>query len=68
MMADTPTRLLVAYTLIAVMALAVAALVWWRARNTQNRQNARAASRLAERYRQRKEASSVEPKPEIHQH
>jgi len=57
-MLDTPMRLVVAYGLVVLLALAVAALVWWRARNTQHRRDVRARGRLAERYRQRKEAAA----------
>lgn len=56
-MFDLPARLVVAYGLIALMVLAVAALVWWGAHNTQHRRSERAKHRLAERYRQREEAA-----------
>jgi HAMP domain-containing protein len=52
-----PARLLVAYGLIALMALGVLAYAWWRSHNSQSRRAARARERLAERYRLRDEAA-----------
>ena len=54
---DMPMRLVIAYALIALMLLAAAGFAWWRTRNTQQRRDERARSRLAERYRQRDEAA-----------
>jgi hypothetical protein len=51
-----PTRLLVAYGLIALMALAALAFTWWSTHNSQSRRDERARERLAERYRLRDEA------------
>lgn len=58
-MLDMPTRLVIAYGLIALMVLAAAGLVWWRSRNTQRRRDERARRRLAERYRQLKETTAA---------
>ncbi len=52
-----PTRLLVAYGLIALPVLAGAAFAWWTAYNSRSRRDARARTRLAERYRRRDEAA-----------
>ena len=53
-----PTRLVVAYGLIALMVIGAAALVWWRARNTHHRRDTRARAALEERYRLRDEAAA----------
>lgn len=50
-MADTPTRLLVAYGLIAVMVLAAATIVWWKARQSPRRIEARKRARRRAAYR-----------------
>jgi uncharacterized iron-regulated membrane protein len=55
---DLPMRLVIAYGLIALLMLAAAAILWWRARNSRERRDARARDRLAERYRQRLEAAA----------
>ena len=55
MMFDLPLRLVVAYGLMALIVLAVAALAWWAGRNTHARRHAKARDRLAEHYRQRAE-------------
>ena len=53
-----PVRLLVAYGLIALMALGVLAFAWWSTHNSQRRRDGHARERLAERYRFRDEAAS----------
>jgi len=53
-----PTRLLVAYGLIALIALGVLAFAWWRSHNSESRRAARGRARLAEHYRLRDEAAS----------
>jgi type VI protein secretion system component VasK len=58
MMLDIPTRLVIAYGLIAAMALFALAVVLWKARNSRHRRGLRAQARLAERYRQRDEAAA----------
>jgi hypothetical protein len=55
---EMPTRLVIAYGLIAVMLLAAAGFAWWRARNTHERRDARARARQAARYRVRDEANA----------
>ena len=52
-----PTRLLVAYAIIAMLVIAGAAFAWWSAHNSRSRRDARARARLAERYRLRDEAA-----------
>ena len=52
-----PTRLILAYAILAVLVLAGAAFAWWTKHNSRERRDARARSRLAERYRQRDEAA-----------
>ena len=59
-MLDLPMRLVIAYGLIALMALAGAAFVWWRVRNTQARRDERRRGRLAEHYRKRDEGASTD--------
>ena len=54
-MFDLPTRLIVAYGIMALLVLAAGALVWWAAYNTRDRRNARDRARCHERYRQRDE-------------
>jgi hypothetical protein len=56
-MFDMPMRLVIAYGLIALIALAGAAFAWWHSHNSQHRRDARARTRLAKRYRQRDEAA-----------
>ena len=56
-MLDQSMRLLIAYGLIGLMVLAAGAFVWWRARNTQERRDTRARTRLAEYYRKRDETA-----------
>ena len=53
-----PARLLVAYAIIALLVLAGAAFAWWTAHNSRSRRDARARTRLAERYRLRDEAAA----------
>ena len=52
-----PTRLLLAYAIVAVLVLSGAAFAWWTPYNSRDRRDARARARLAERYRLRDEAS-----------
>ena len=52
-----PTRILLAYAIIAVLVLAGAAFAWWTRHNSRDRRDARARARLAERYRVRDEAA-----------
>jgi len=52
-----PTRLLLAYAIIALLVLAGAAFAWWTAHNSRERRDARAKARLAARYRLRDEAA-----------
>jgi hypothetical protein len=58
MLDDVPTRLIIAYGLIALMGLAVMAWIGWRAYHTQQRRDVRARSRQAEYHRRRDEASA----------
>ena len=58
-MLDLPMRLVVAYGLIGLTVLIVAAWALWRARNTYARRDARARTRLDERYRRRDEAAAT---------
>ena len=51
MMLDMPMRLVVAYGLIALMALAIMAVVVWRMRNTHARRYQRERTRAANRRR-----------------
>jgi uncharacterized iron-regulated membrane protein len=44
-MADTPTRLMVAYLLILFMALAAAGMTWWKVRQSPRRVEARKRAR-----------------------
>lgn len=60
MIFDIPARLLVAYALIVLLVLAAIALAGWRASRTQRWRDRRANERLAERYRQRREAAALE--------
>ena len=60
MMLEIPTRLLVAYGLIALMLLAAVAVAVWSARNTWHRRDARNRARLAKHYQQRDEARAAE--------
>jgi len=52
-----PTRLVLAYAILAMLVLAGAAFAWWTKHNSRDRRDARARARLAERYRQRDEAA-----------
>lgn len=52
-----PTRLVVAYGIMALMVLAGAAFAWWTVHNSRSRRDQRARARLAERYRLRGEAA-----------
>jgi len=52
-MFDLPMRLVIAYGLIGLMVLGAVAFFWWRSRNTQERRDTRARTRLAEYYRKR---------------
>ena len=58
MLDDMPTRLIIAYGLIALMGFAVVAWIGWRAYHTQPRRDARARSRQAEYHRRRDEAAT----------
>ena len=58
MLDDVPTRLIIAYGLIALMGLAVLAWIGWRAYHTQRRRDARARTRQAEYHRRRDEAAA----------
>jgi uncharacterized iron-regulated membrane protein len=59
-MLDLPMRLVVAYGLIALVVLAIAALLLWRTRNSQGRRDRRDRDRLTERYRVREESLAAE--------
>jgi hypothetical protein len=58
MLDDLPTRLIIAYGLIALMGFAVLALIGWRTYNTRERRDARARIRQAEYHRRRDEAAA----------
>lgn len=45
MITDVPTRLIVAYALIALMVLAVAGVVWWQVRHSPRRVEEREQAR-----------------------
>lgn len=53
-----PARLIIAYVLVVLLALAGVAFAWWNARNTQHRRDRRAGERLAERYQERRDAAA----------
>jgi hypothetical protein len=57
-MFELPTRLLVAYGLIALMVLAAVAAILWNWRNSHQRRDTRARNRLHETYRKRDEAAA----------
>lgn len=57
-MFELPTRLLVAYGLIALILLAAVAVVLWTVRNSQDRRDSRARARLSEQYRKRDQAAA----------
>ncbi len=59
---DQPARLLVAYGLIALMALFALAVVFWLRHNHPHRRNQRERARTAEYYRQRLEANAEQDK------
>jgi hypothetical protein len=58
MMFDLPTRLLVAYGLIALIVLAAVGFVLWSMRNTHQRRDSRARNRLDANYRKRDKAAA----------
>ena len=58
MLDDLPTRLIIAYGLIALMSFAILALIGWRAYHTRERRDARARTRQAEYHRRRDEAAA----------
>ena len=58
MLDDVPTRLIIAYGLIALMGLAIVAWFAWRAYHTQQRRDARARIRQAEYHRRRDESAA----------
>ena len=58
-MFDLSTRLLTAYGLIALMAIAAVWVVLWLRHNSPRRRHLRERTREAEHYRQRREAAAV---------
>jgi hypothetical protein len=58
-MLDTPTRVLVAYGLIVLLALAAAAVVWWKLSYPRRRSDARARQREKDHTRRRDAAEAL---------
>lgn len=54
------TRLIVAYSLIALLVLAGAAAVWWNVYHSKGRTEARRSARVNERHRRQDEARLAE--------
>ena len=59
-MLEIPTRLIIAYGLIAAMLLAAVAVALWSVRNSWHRRDARDRARLAKHYQRRDEAAAAE--------
>lgn len=53
------TRLIIAYSLIALMVIVAAAMIWWKAYHSTRRVDARRRAKLAENYRRRGEAAEA---------
>jgi hypothetical protein len=61
MMFDLPTRLVVAYGLIALLVLAAVAMVWWLRHNSPHHRDQRQKARDVARYRLREQAAAEAP-------
>ena len=60
-MLDLPARLLIAYSLIALMVLAAVALALWLRHNSPHRRYEREKARTDAHYRRRQQAAAAAP-------
>jgi len=57
-MLDMPLRFAVGYGLLALMAVAAVAFLWWSLHNTRSRRDARARHKQLEEFRRRDEEAA----------